>query len=758
MRKILLGIGLWLSLCEVMVGQLKLRGRVADEQGDAVLGVTILLLSGDTLTAGGISDTKGEFIIREVPKASYNVRLSAIGYKPLEQTLRLDNDRNLGTIRMEAVSYALDEVTVSGDQRAIIQQDASGSTFHVSEKLKAEAHNVYQALLEIPLLSVNETERSIKMVDGSQPIILINGVRKSGAEAAIDPRMIERVEVIENASSRYLAEEGVTSVLNIQVKRAAQRSQTVNLWGREIPNGKFGLYGGNYQLEQANLSFYANGMLFYFHHDDGEREGWSDSGSLLRRYKGTRRYNATNLDLNLGGDWLISERDQLIYGVNLINNPSKTYASEQGTQTAHGEETSYTASSYLNSDYFMGSYNLLYRHTFTSDRHLELTARANHYNTSPEGWREEQGERNSYRKEIQMENRRKVFRLEGNYDFVWPKRLAFNVGLNAFYQQARIADAARFDYKEAREYLYADMRSLAKRPFSYALSVGLDVVTRDASGANKSYVNFLPTLNLAYKASPSGTFRLNLGRQRTSPSLSALNPLNTSTDSLYVTEGNPYLLPELSNQATFSFAWNGKAVYLQPSVTYRYVQKRVQSVGFLVGDVYHRTYQNIGHAETWRVALTTRFNLGKYGNINLTPFFVKTNIPSMSFGGNAWGVNGNLYLSYKKVYLNAMVNYTSDVYTQISHTSSAAMTDATFGWNLLKGWSVTFSLRDNMACSRQWTRDGAYSSYVKTDFKDRHWTPMIGLSYYFQNKANLKQRSKKQLRNAESDSFNVTVE
>ena len=62
MRKILLSIGLWLSLCEVMVGQLKLRGRVADEQGDAVVGVTILLLSGDTLTAGGISDTKGELI------------------------------------------------------------------------------------------------------------------------------------------------------------------------------------------------------------------------------------------------------------------------------------------------------------------------------------------------------------------------------------------------------------------------------------------------------------------------------------------------------------------------------------------------------------------------------------------------------------------------------------------------------------------------------------------------------------------------
>ena len=105
-----------------------------------------------------------------------------------------------------------------------------------------------------------------------------------------------------------------------------------------------------------------------------------------------------------------------------------------------------------------------------------------------------------------------------------------------------------------------------------------------------------------------------------------------------------------------------------------------------------------------------------------------------------------------------MINYTSEIYTQTTHLRSAAMTDATLGWSLPKGWSLTFSLRDNMAGSKSWTQDGSYSSYAKTDFKDRHWTPMVGLSYYFQNKVTIKQRNKKQLRDEEKDSFKMSVE
>ena len=39
-----------------------------------------------------------------------------------------------------------------------------------------------------------------------------------------------------------------------------------------------------------------------------------------------------------------------------------------------------------------------------------------------------------------MDNRRTVYSLEGNYDLAWPGRLALDIGLNAYYQQAEIRE------------------------------------------------------------------------------------------------------------------------------------------------------------------------------------------------------------------------------------------------------------------------------------------------------------------------------
>ena len=229
------------------------------------------------------------------------------------------------------------------------------------------------------------------------------------------------------------------------------------------------------------------------------------------------------------------------------------------------------------------------------------------------------------------------------------------------------------DYKEGREYLYASLRGLGKGRFSYALSLGLDIVERSSAGARKNYVNVLPSLTLAYETHKGGTLRLAYNRQRVSPSLSYLNPLNTSTDSLYVIEGNPYLAPELSECVTLSYAWNKSPVYLQPSVSYTYARDRVLAVGSLRGDIYTRSYLNAGHAHDWRFALTARVNLGKYGNINVTPYFRKQDLPGMAFSGESWGMSGNVYLAYKKLWLNGMFNYTSYNYGSVVRTHSTPM-------------------------------------------------------------------------------------
>lgn len=760
-RRFLLTLWGLLALSSLVMAQTySFSGRVTNERRVAIDGAQVLLSASDSLAAMALTDPEGRFRIDGLARGSYRVAVLLAGYNTFERTLEIKaGDERADFLLTPEARVDLEGVTVTGNRADLVERTATGEIFHLSEKMKGEARNIYQALREIPLLSVNETDRDIRMADGSTPIILVNGVRRSGAEEVIDPEMIETVEVIENPSARYLAEEGVTAVLNIRTRRSRELAQSANLYGKQQANGAFGLLGGSYQMEKSNLSFYLNGQFFYFRDDDSEQTRMTDTGSLLRRSSGTRRYDARDLYLNAGGDWVISGRDYLSYSATIHNNPSDIRTESDGTQEGANGGSPFAYSTYSDLAYLSGNYALFYRRTLEQDRHLELTARASHYDTSPAGWREERDDREAYRSEIDMDNRRTVYSLEGNYDLAWPGRLALDIGLNAYYQQAEIRELATapFRYREGREYLYGALRSLGKGNLSYSASLGLDIVERSASGVRKAYVNVLPSLSLAYKVHKGGSVRLSLSRQRVSPGLGYLNPLNTSTDSLYVTVGNPYLSPSLSNRAVLSYSWSGSPIYLQPSLSYTYEQDRVTPYGRLDGDVYTRSYRNTGHAHLFRASLTARLNLGKYGNINVTPFLSKQEFPGMAFNGRAWGVNGNAYLSYKRVYLNGMLKYTNYQYTQISRTQSGPMVDLEIGWMLPKGWTLSASIRDNMHYYRVWTIDGDYRAYEETIFKDRRWTPMVGLSYYFRNKAKVKYRDKKKLYDNESDSFKLEV-
>ena len=760
-RRFLLTLWGLLALSALVMAQTySFSGRVTNERRVAIDGAQVLLSASDSLAAMALTDPEGRFRIDGLARGSYRVAVLLAGYNTFERTLEIKaGDERADFLLTPEARVDLEGVTVTGNRADLVERTATGEIFHLSEKMKGEARNIYQALREIPLLSVNETDRDIRMADGSTPIILVNGVRRSGAEEVIDPEMIETVEVIENPSARYLAEEGVTAVLNIRTRRSRELAQSANLYGKQQANGAFGLLGGSYQMEKSNLSFYLNGQFFYFRDDDSEQTRMTDTGSLLRRSSGTRRYDARDLYLNAGGDWVISGRDYLSYSATIHNNPSDIRTESDGTQEGANGGSPFAYSTYSDLAYLSGNYALFYRRALEQDRHLELTARASHYDTSPAGWREERDDREAYRSEIDMDNRRTVYSLEGNYDLTWPGRLALDIGLNAYYQQAEIRELATapFRYREGREYLYGALRSLGKGNLSYSASLGLDIVERSASGVRKAYVNVLPSLSLAYKVHKGGSVRLSLSRQRVSPGLGYLNPLNTSTDSLYVTVGNPYLSPSLSNRAVLSYSWSGSPIYLQPSLSYTYEQDRVTPYGRLDGDVYTRSYRNTGHAHLFRASLTARLNLGKYGNINVTPFLSKQEFPGMAFNGRAWGVNGNAYLSYKRVYLNGMLKYTNYQYTQISRTRSGPMVDLEIGWMLPKGWTLSASIRDNMHYYRVWTIDGDYRAYEETIFKDRRWTPMVGLSYYFRNKAKVKYRDKKKLYDNESDSFKLEV-
>lgn len=749
-------IGVFLCFSSILSAQqFEVNGQVTNKDKEELEGVTIIFYAHDTIVSAAITNKKGNFKIEHLPKRSYFYQISLLGYKPIEQNLAVSNDLSLGLIQLEEDTKVLDEVVVNADKRDLISTKAGISTFHISDKLLNTAQNAYEALREIPKLIVDETNRKIKLNDGSSPLILINGVRRPGYINSLDPKDIESVEVIENPSARYRGNEGVSSVLNLKIKRKKQLSSSFNIYTKQNPKLIFGVSGGSFDLGNSKASLYLNAQQFYFHNDRKSSESTTQTGTTTRELTGNGKYNSNMIYLSLGGDWIASDKDYLSFGVEYITNPGKIENQEQGFVWNNESPKSALQIDQLSKDkYYTNVYSLFYKRAFTKEQHLEATSKFGLFGSGNNGWREENSELYAYKNMIDMDNNKKSFSLELNYDLTLPDKFMFNFGSNTYWQKTELDDLIdlfpEFVYKGANEYVYGDIRSLTDSKFSYLLSLGADMVFTNADGIKNHYINFIPSLSLTYNFNKNNTLQLNASRDRVSPDISKLNPRNTSTDSLQVYAGNPYLKPMINNKFRLSYQWTHKGVYLEPFVQYSIYQDMIQTFSSVEGMLYTQTYANKGEIGIFNTGITGRLNLGNLGNISATAYYIKRIDNEMSFSGKGLGGNMNLYLGYKKVSLNAFVYYTAISYNRISKTSMTPISEVTFNWQLPKGWALQATVRDlGKSTNESWKKDTDYSFYNRTLNKDRGTMFLVGFSYYFRNKVNQPYRDKKRIYNSD---------
>lgn len=749
-------IGIFLCLSSVLYAQqFQVNGRVINKDKEVLEGATIIFYAHDTIASATITNKKGDFKVEHLPKGFYFYQISLLGYKPEEKNLTVSTDMSLGLIQLQEDTQMLDEVVINADKRDLITTKAGISTFHISDKLLNTAQNAYEALREIPILMVDATNRKIQLNDGSSPLILINGVSRPGFINSLDPKDIESVEVIENPSARYRGNEGIGCVLNLKIKRKKQLSSSFNLYTRQNPELIFGLTGGSFEMGNSKASLFLNAQQFYFHNDERSTESNTQTGTTVRELTGNGEYNANMISLSLGGDWLASDKNYFSFGIEYVTNPSTYDSREEGL--AWDEKLKKSAlqmEQRLENEYYTNVYSLFYRHTFTKEQHLEATAKFGLFGSGNDGWREENSELYAYKNLIDMDNDKKSFSFELNYDLTLPDKFAFNFGSNTYWQKTKLDNLVDllpvFDYKGVNEYVYGDIRSLANSKFSYMLSLGADIIFTNADAVKNHYINFVPSLSLTYNFNENNTLQLNASRDRVSPPLSKLNPQNISTDSLRVYIGNPYLKPMINNNFRLSYQWKRKGVYLAPFIQYSIYQDMIQSIGSVEGMIYTQTYANKGEIGIFRTGVTSRFNLGQYGNISATPYYQKRVDDEMPFSGNSWGANINLYLAYKKVSMNAFAYYNGFGYSRTSKNNMTPISEVIFNWQLPKGWTLMASVRDiGKSLNKSWGKEIDYSSYSRTHNKDRGTMFLIGFSYYFRNKVNQPYRNKKRMYNSD---------
>jgi len=758
---------IWIAICASFYAstfgqQYRLSGRLTDEKGARLENVTVMITAADTLVAGAVTDAKGEFSISGIAAGTFFCKASLLGYKALEQSISVKGNTRL-QLSMQEDSKMLSEVTVNAHREDIVTSNASSTTFLLSENAQKKSRDAFEALREIPKLRVDVTSKTVALFNGSSPLILIDGVKRPSYIYSINPEDIEAVEVVENPSARYRGEEGITSMINIRLKRKKDIYLIGNLSSNQHIKFVKGVTDGNLSLGNDKFSIYMAAQAYYSDKDKNKTlEDYMHSGNLTRRIKGTNTQNSKMIYGAIGSDWVVSDKDYWAFGSNIVSQPMHNKYEFNGTISHDDKESGLSIYRKTNVKYLTNSNNLYYKHTYSKTSFLELTATANFYKSATNGLAKEQSKIYSYDTYIDMDNYENSCSLKANYQFKIGKLFMSNLGNNLYHDNLSIDETTdnypKYKYKDIREYIYFDFIGLKNHKFTYNASLGLDLIFTDADKSKNHYVNFVPSVSLAYKILEGNSIKLYYNRNRQSPDESQLNPRNTSTDSLKIITGNPYLRPQLTSQINLSYEWSHKAHFLSPFINFRNVTKSIEGSGKTVDDIYYYSYYNQSSYQMLETGLFYRLRLGNIGNLNLGLTYVKRYfVDDYPYNGKTFGAFGGLNTYYKNVNFSFDVNLSSKGYFRYGKSTGAPSSHARFSWNMPRGWTINMELSTFIPHfdTKTWGFADNYESYSRTKVISQRNMLMIGISYNFKNKVNLKYRNSKRF--YESDK-NLNIE
>ena len=172
------------------------------------------------LVKGAITDLDGNYIIQDVGKGSYTMKVSYVGYRTVEKKINVDGSKNMTlNLSMREDTELLDEVEIVAEKPQMIF-DIDKRIFNADHDLTSLGGSASDLLSNIPSIEV-DSEGTVSLRGDEGVTIWING-KDSGLTSdnqsqileQLPAETIDRVEVITNPSSKY-SSEGSAGLINI---------------------------------------------------------------------------------------------------------------------------------------------------------------------------------------------------------------------------------------------------------------------------------------------------------------------------------------------------------------------------------------------------------------------------------------------------------------------------------------------------------------------------------------------------------------
>jgi outer membrane receptor protein involved in Fe transport len=358
----------------------------------------------DTAIAGAITQ-KGNFSFENLAiMGAYRLKITAIGYKSLDQKINfdlkfskpaagqeasIDNmqqalagvDKDLGNIKLDADAQTLEQVTVTST-KPLIQLGIDKKVYNVEKDISAQGGSGLDVMRNVPSVAV-DIDGNVTLRN-STPTIFVDGLPTTLTLDQIPADAIESVEIITNPGAKYDASGGTSGILNIILKKNRKAGYNGNLRAGIDERGKFNL-GGDLNVKQGKVNVF--GSINF-----NERKSiTSPSNTTRSSFIDTPFTNLSQYDYNVskgyfefgrfGLDYFLDNRNTISVSGTIVHGVFTPYINSDiyvDTLNASGITSSYTSRlSNTHADFNNKNGMLSFKHTFPHAGE-ELTANANY--------------------------------------------------------------------------------------------------------------------------------------------------------------------------------------------------------------------------------------------------------------------------------------------------------------------------------------------------------------------------------------------
>jgi outer membrane receptor protein involved in Fe transport len=680
-------------------------GRVSGTVTDATTGkpvsyatVAVLDAAGNPVN-GGVAGDDGKFVLAGIPAGTYTVQISFLGYKNEDRAgvvVPAGGAVNLGAVALATSAQKLGEVVVTG-QKALIEERVDRTVYNAENDQTTRGGDATDVLKRVPMLSV-DLDGNVSLRGSSSIRVLINNKPSTIAANSIADALkqipadqIKSVEVITSPSAKYDAE-GSGGIINIITKTNTLRGATlgVNI-SAGLRNSNLGLQGS---LRTGKMGFSLSGFGRGQYNTPGEF-----SNTQVTRSLGTGAATTTLQSANtrqqglfgrysLGWDYDINKSNSLqaalSYGSRSGNNYQDglsriTYSGATASGTPIGTDLRDTYSEDLSGTV---DASLNYTHSFEKPQHeislLTLFSRNDRTNSFTNDIFQSSDPRTPSRIVNDNPSYNEEYTVQLDYQNPISKTQMLELGaknilrlVNSDYSTTSygangevlpavglLSASNVFNYRQNVTAGYAAYTVQLPKGFTLKPGLRYEYTTIDATFAKSEAANIpdygvlVPSVNVSRKLTNGNLLKLAYNRRIQRPSLQFLNPNVNAQNPKNVSQGNPYLSPEYTNNYELGYNTLVKKVNLSLSTFVRNTTGSIEALRTVRGaDTVSTNYANIGQQNAYGGSVNANLNGAKLNLNGGVDFYYATlanNVPDRNFNASNEGFvfSGRLGGSY----------------------------------------------------------------------------------------------------------------